>query len=163
MSNSVFYSYLQSPIGLVEISGTTSFVTSVNFVTKKIIESESIPSVLEQCKIELEEYFSGKRKNFSVNISYEGTEFQKKIWSQLLQIKYGETVSYLHISKQIGDGKAVRAVGHANGKNPIAIIIPCHRVVGADGKLTGYAGGIWRKQWLLELESNISKTNLTLF
>ena len=163
MSKSLCNSYFQSPIGLVEISGTSSFITSVNFVTKKGRESENISAVVKQCKIEFEEYFSGKRKEFSVNINPEGTPFQKKVWSQLRKIIYGDTISYLNISKMIGDEKAVRAVGHANGKNQIAIIIPCHRVVGADGKLTGYAGGIWRKQWLLDLDINISKTNLTLF
>ena len=161
--NNVFVGYLQSPLGLVEIMGTDKHIAYVNFVIDKGEESENLPSVILQCKKELEEYFSGKRKEFSINTKADGTDFQKSVWKQLMDIKYGETKSYGDIAKQMNDINASRAVGHANGKNPIAIIVPCHRVIGESGKLTGYAGGMWRKQWLLDLEGNVSGKNPTLF
>jgi methylated-DNA-[protein]-cysteine S-methyltransferase len=102
---------------------------------------------------QLNDYFEGKRTEFDVLLNPQGTDFQKKVWNGLLQIPYGKTMSYLELSKQLGDVKAIRAVASANGKNPLWIIIPCHRVIGTDGSLTGYAGGLWRKKWLLELEN----------
>ncbi len=159
----IFVAYLQSPLGLVEIKGTDKHITSVNFVIEKGEESENLPSIILQCKKELEEYFAGTRKEFTVKHKAEGSDFQKTVWKELMEIKYGETKSYGDIAKQMKDVNASRAVGHANGKNPIAIIVPCHRVIGESGKLTGYAGGMWRKQWLLDLEGNVSGKNPTLF
>lgn len=147
----------------MEIKGNAAFISEVNFVQDEYDSSNDLPENMLECKKELEEYFAGKRKTFSIKVKIEGTAFQKKVWKQLLKIKFGDTTSYLNISKQLGDVKAIRAVGHANGKNPIAIIVPCHRVISSDGKLTGYAGGLWRKQWLLEHEGNISGNNPTLF
>ena len=155
--------YFTSPVGVVEIRGTSTAVSAVNFVIDEDESSKDLPEVIVQCKKELEEYFAGKRKEFTVKVKPEGTPFRKKVWKELMKIKFGDTTSYLQISKQIGNEKAIRAVGSANGKNPIAIIIPCHRVISEDGKLTGYAGGLWRKQWLLEHEGNISGKNMTLF
>lgn len=155
--------YFTSPIGVVEIKGTSTAVSSVNFVPDEEESSKDLPEVIVLCRRELEEYFAGKRKEFNVKVKPEGTPFRKKVWKQLMKIKFGDTTSYLQISKQIGDEKAIRAVGSANGKNPVAIIIPCHRVISEDGKLTGYAGGLWRKQWLLEHEGNVSGKNMTLF
>lgn len=158
-----FVTYYNSPLGIIEIKGNDAFISKVSFVIDEYESSKDLPKNILQCKRELEEYFAGKRKTFTVKIKVEGTEFQKKVWKQLLKIKFGDTTSYLNVSKDLGDVKAIRAVGTANGKNPIAIIIPCHRVVGSDGKLAGYAGGLWRKQWLLEHEGNISGNNPTLF
>jgi methylated-DNA-[protein]-cysteine S-methyltransferase len=102
---------------------------------------------------QLQEYFEGKRTQFDFKMNPQGTEFQQKVWKGLLQIPYGKTMSYLDLAKQLGDVKAIRAVASANGKNPLWIVVPCHRVIGTDGSLTGYAGGLWRKKWLLELEN----------
>ncbi len=158
-----YVTYLQSPIGVLEITGTEKFINTVEFIIDEYESSKELPEIILRCKKELEEYFAGKRREFTVKTRATGTPFQKKVWKQLLKIKYGDTTSYLHIAKQIGNVKAIRAVGHANGKNCIAIIVPCHRVVSEDGKLTGYAGGLWRKQWLLEHEGNVSGKNMTLF
>ncbi|MES2622745.1 MAG: methylated-DNA--[protein]-cysteine S-methyltransferase [Bacteroidota bacterium] len=158
-----FTTYFQSPLGIVEITGTDTHIASVNFVIDEGESSESLPEIMVQCQKELKEYFAGERKEFSIKTKAEGTDFQKTVWKQLIAIKYGETKSYGDIAKQMKDINASRAVGHANGKNPIAIIVPCHRVIGESGKLTGYAGGMWRKQWLLDLEGNISGRNPTLF
>lgn len=157
------HTYLQTPLGSILISGTNTFITSVEFVSDEDEPGETVPDILLQCKRELEEYFAGKRKEFEVKIKPEGTIFQKKVWSELKKINYGDTTSYGVIAKKLKNPDAVRAVGLANGKNPIAIILPCHRVISEDGKLTGYAGGLWRKQWLLEHEGNVSGNKPTLF
>jgi methylated-DNA-[protein]-cysteine S-methyltransferase len=158
-----FTTYFESPLGWVEISGTKTFISSVNFVIEEGESTKQLPDIILQCKAELEEYFDGRRKEFSVKTKAEGTDFQHLVWNELMKIKYGETKSYGDIAKQMKDVNASRAVGHANGKNPIAIIVPCHRVISENGKLTGYAGGMWRKQWLLDLEGNVSGKNPTLF
>lgn len=151
--------YRESPIGLLEICGEDQWITAVNFVESA--KDEVLPSaVLEQCALQLNEFFSGKRKIFDLQLKPVGTEFQQNVWRQLVNIPFGETISYLTLAKQLGDHKATRAVGLANGKNPIGIIIPCHRVIGANGKLTGYAGGLWRKKWLLNHENSLAKNDL---
>jgi methylated-DNA-[protein]-cysteine S-methyltransferase len=154
--------YFESPLGLVEIKGTALCITSVNFVMDKEEDSVHLPEMVVRCKKELEDYFAGKRKKFSVNVEAEGSSFQKAVWEELKKIGYGETKSYGDIAKRMKGANMARAVGHANGKNPVAIIVPCHRVIGQTGKLTGYAGGMWRKQWLLEHEGNTSGKNPTL-
>src|SRR5690606_31148847 len=115
---------------------------------------------LRTAALQLGEYFSGSRTRFSFKIAPEGTDFQKKVWQQLQQIPFGQTISYLELSRTLGDVKAIRAVASANGKNPLWIVIPCHRVIGTDGSLTGYAGGLWRKKWLLEHENPPKQTSL---
>ncbi|MDD7887207.1 methylated-DNA--[protein]-cysteine S-methyltransferase [Flavivirga sp. 57AJ16] len=122
--------------------------------------TDIIPVELEDCVCQLKEYFEGKRSQFNLKLNPQGTEFQKKVWKQLEQIPYGKTLSYLELSKQLGDVKAIRAVANANGKNPLWIIVPCHRVIGSDGSLTGYAGGLHRKKWLLEHESPYKQQSL---
>ena len=114
------------------------------------------PQLLLDCRIELDEYFKGQRKDFSVLYKLEGTMFQTSVWQALTTVPYGKTASYKEIAQQIANEKAVRAVGMTNSKNVISIIVPCHRVIGQNGKLTGYAGGLWRKQWLLEHELKYS-------
>lgn len=118
----------------------------------ELIHDADIPECLQQCVTQLEEYFRRARKEFSISLQLQGTDFEKQVWKTLFDIPYGTTRTYMDIAKAIGNTKAVRAVGLANGKNPIAIIIPCHRVIGSDGRLTGYGGGIWRKKWLLKHE-----------
>ena len=151
--------YQDSPIGLLEICGEDEWITAVNFVDSAN-EEVLLSPVVQQCALQLGEFFSGKRKEFNLNLKPEGTEFQLKVWEQLVNIPFGETISYLTLAKQLGDPKATRAAGLANGKNPVSIIIPCHRVIGANGKLIGYAGGLWRKKWLLNHENSFAKNDL---
>ena len=142
-----------TPIGIAKINGDAEGVRSVIFTDKKTPPTKIIPEVLQECVSQLEEYFNGTRKEFTVKINPHGTEFQRKTWKSLQTIPYGKTMSYLEQSKLVNKPKAIRAVANANGKNLVAILIPCHRVIGSDGALTDYAGGVWRKKWLLEHES----------
>lgn len=123
-------------------------------------ESNSIPNELQDCVNQLDDYFNGKRQEFNLKLNPKGTNFQQSVWNELLHIPYGKTRSYLEQTKKLGDVKAIRAVASANGKNPIWIVVPCHRVIGSDGSLTGYAGGVWRKKWLLEHESGTKQQTL---
>jgi methylated-DNA-[protein]-cysteine S-methyltransferase len=142
--------YYSSPIGFVEIAATSEAISSVNF-TSESTDNDSSP-LLSIALEQMDEYFEGSRKEFQLPLAPEGTDFQKRVWSELLNIPYGATCSYLDVARALGDANAIRAVGAANGRNPISIIIPCHRVIGADGSLTGYGGGLWRKEWLLRHE-----------
>lgn len=151
--------YHQSPIGILKITADKSAVLAISFVEKADKHDENKqPRVLRKCIKQLDEYFAGKRAKFSFSYKYKGSEFQQKVWAGLENIAYGKTISYKDLSLQLGDEKLVRAVGTANGKNPLAIVVPCHRVIGSDGKLVGYAGGLWRKQWLLEHEQKLAGT-----
>jgi methylated-DNA-[protein]-cysteine S-methyltransferase len=143
--------FLQSPIGNMRISGTEFGIHGVEF-TDAFEETSSSLAILLNCRKELNEYFQGRRTQFSVKLDLHGSVFQKKIWHELMSIPFGKTISYFELALKYGDAKAVRTVGLANAKNPVAIIVPCHRVIGANGALTGYAGGLHRKKWLLELE-----------
>ena len=151
---------ISSPIGLLHITGDDEGVQEVTFLTDNQPISTIIPDSLSTCVAQLSEYFDGKREDFDLKLNPKGTEFQRKVWEILLEIPFSKTRSYLEQSKVFGDVKAIRAVASANGKNPIAIIIPCHRVIGSDGSLTGYAGGKWRKQWLLNHESPSKQQSL---
>lgn len=144
--------YMESPIGIIEIAGTADAITDLNFVDKRQKADSPSNDVLEEAAEQLREYFNAVRKEFTVPLQLEGTEFQKKVWRALLTVGYGKKVSYRYLAEAVGNQRAVRAVGAANGKNPISIIVPCHRIVGSDGSLTGYGGGIWRKEWLLRHE-----------
>ena len=152
--------YFKSPVGTVKISGGNGGIQSVVFSDEDLMTSINIPDSLKPCLIQLEEYFTGTRKDFNLKLNPNGTDFQNRVWNELKKIPYGKTRSYMEQTKQLGDIKAIRAVASANGKNPISIIIPCHRVIGNDGSLTGYAGGIWRKKWLLEHENPSRQTSL---
>ena len=150
-----YKTFYDSKVGLLEIEGTGNAITKVHFSAKKKIKADKdLPPILKKCQKQLDEYFSGKRQKFSLELQLEGTAFQKKVWEQLQKIPFGETASYRDIAVAVGNEKAVRAVGGANGKNNIAIIIPCHRVIGADGGLVGFGGGLWRKVWLLNHENS---------
>ena len=137
---------------MATITGNENGISVIAIADDGVV-SEAIPLILQEVVTQLNDYFEGKRTEFDVLLNPQGTDFQKKVWNGLLQIPHGKTMSYLELSKQLGDVKAIRAVASANGKNPLWIIIPCHRVIGTDGSLTGYAGGLWRKKWLLELEN----------
>lgn len=163
----IYKSYYPSEIGLLEIIGTAESIRAIEFVDKEegdqAIESADPPPAIAACLAQLDEYFKGERRDFSLNLKPEGTAFQQTVWQQLTAIPYGQTVSYLDIARQVGNEKAVRAVGAANGQNPIVIVVPCHRVVGSNGQLTGYGGGLWRKAWLLNHEKSLSSPQLALF
>lgn len=145
------YSY-NTVIGKIYIAEENNEITNISF--KKVAADEKETPLIKKAFKELEEYFEKKRKTFDLPIAPKGTIFQRKVWDELLKIPYGETVTYKYIARKIGNEKACRAVGMANNKNPIAIIIPCHRVIGINGNLTGYAGGINLKKKLIELENN---------
>jgi methylated-DNA-[protein]-cysteine S-methyltransferase len=147
--------YYNSPIGILEIGATDNDIVSVNFLEINPDRNAPASPLLENCIQQLDEYFHHKRQKFDLPLLPQGTSFQKLVWEKLQEIPFGTTKSYLDIAKRIGDPKSIRAVGGANGKNPISIIIPCHRVIGANGKLIGYGGGLWRKEWLLRHEQNM--------
>ena len=145
---------ISTPLGFIEINGDQDALVSVIFLDSEGCKvSESISDELKDPVEQLNEYFEGKRQVFSLKLSPEGTDFQKRVWKQLEEIPFGKTISYQQMANQLGDPKVIRAAASANGKNPISIIIPCHRVIGSDGSLTGYAGGLQRKKWLLDHES----------
>ena len=144
--------FIPSPLGTTKIIGDEDGVSVISILQEGEL-SKKIPKELKVAVAQLNEYFEGKRQNFDFKINPKGTEFQQKVWQELLAIPFGKTMSYLDLSKKLGDVKAIRAVASANGKNPLWIVVPCHRVIGTDGSLTGYAGGLWRKKWLLEHES----------
>jgi methylated-DNA-[protein]-cysteine S-methyltransferase len=165
----LFCTYYHSPLGIVRISGTHRFISEVHFMREEEIalsamtSSPVLPEVIKECLEQLIEYFQGSRKNFTIPVYQDGTDFQQIVWNELIGIPYGKTVSYMTLSKKIGDVKAIRAVGATNGRNKIAVIVPCHRVIGTHGELTGYAGGLWRKKWLLDHEMKIAHGVQTLF
>ena len=153
--------YYNSPVGELLIESIEDKIVTVNFL-KDSKQEEVLTAIIKQCITELDEYFFKGRKFFTVDLHPEGTEFQKKVWNELLTIPYGKTISYESLAIRIGNIKSIRAVGLANGQNPIAIIIPCHRVIGKSGDLVGYGGGLEYKEWLLRHEGALLK-QLTLF
>lgn len=155
----MFEAYYKSPIGNLRIISNERDIIKIEF-SDEYFKMKMIPIQIQTCINQLDEYFKGERQIFTVGINPAGTEFQSKVWNLLLKIPFGKTISYLDQSKQFGDEKAIRAIASANGKNPIPIIIPCHRVIGNNGKLTGYAGGLSKKQWLLEHEGAIQQRSL---
>ncbi len=152
--------YFKTPIGTAKIVGNKEGISSVSVMEQDVKTSAVIPESLQECIKQLEEYFGKKRTDFELKLNPEGSEFQKKVWRELEEIPYAKTISYSEQSKRMGKLKAIRAIASANGRNPIWIVIPCHRVIGSDGSLTGYAGGIWRKKWLLEHEKPSNQTSL---
>lgn len=153
-----YTSYYNSPIGIIELKCTEDALISALFDVEMKAASETHP-ILTETEQQLTEYFAGKRTAFELPISQSGSAFQQKVWNLLCEIGCGKTISYATLAKQYGDMKAIRAIASANGKNKISIIVPCHRVIGTDGSLTGYAGGLWRKKWLLEHERAVAGTH----
>lgn len=163
-----FSTYYQSALGLLRISGTENFISEINFIDT--IEKpptdhlrKKMPPIIIQCVEQLIQYFHGERRIFEFPIHQSGTAFQEKVWNELIGIPYGKTISYLDLSRRLGDVKAIRAAASANGKNNISIVVPCHRVIGSNRDLVGYGGGIWRKKWLLDHEAKIAHGVQTLF
>ena len=151
--------FIQTPLGIAKIEGDENGISIISVTQEGDLSSE-IPKNLKNSVTQLNEYFEGKRTAFTFKLNPKGTEFQQKVWQELLKIPFGKTISYLDLSKKLGDVKAIRAVASANGKNPLWIVVPCHRVIGTDGSLTGYAGGLWRKKWLLEHENPTNQQTL---
>ena len=143
---------IQTPLGIAILKGDAAGVQSIS-VTDGHVEEELVPEVLSEAVRQLKAYFSGALKTFTFTINPQGTPFQQTVWEALLEIPYGDTTTYLELSKHLGDAKAIRAVAGANARNPLWIVVPCHRVIGSDGSMTGYAGGIHRKKWLLNHEN----------
>lgn len=157
--------FLETPIGTLKIVGDQHAIKWVGFTEEGERSTDGkVPKVVRTAKQQLKEYFEGKRQSFDIAVDPEGTDFQKSVWKKLDEIPFGETSTYAKQAIKMGDIKKIRAVGGANGKNPIAIIIPCHRIIGTDGSLTGYASGIKRKEWLLKHEGSLPGYNqLQLF
>jgi methylated-DNA-[protein]-cysteine S-methyltransferase len=149
--NKIYKAFYDSPIGTLEVQGTDEGILSIKFTEEKT-QVENVSHVVEECIRQLGEYFEGSLRKFDIKIMSQGTEFQRKVWNELTGIPFGKTAAYKDIARSIGNAKAVRAVGNANGKNPCSIVVPCHRIIGSDGSLTGYAWGLWRKEWLLAHE-----------
>ena len=158
-----FTRYMNSPVGWLKLLSTEMALTAISFDAEKAENSAVQPKILEDVETQLQEYFAGERKDFNLQLAPVGTDFQQKIWKLVQNVDYGGTASYLDIAKLSGSEKNTRAVGLANGKNPIPIIIPCHRIVGSSGKLTGYAGGLERKRWLLNHELLHTSSTTRLF
>lgn len=152
--------FVNSPLGVTKIVGNENGIASISVLDSEEEITHIIPEELQDCVYQLNEYFEGTRKQFNLKLNPQGTDFQQDIWELLQAIPYGKTTSYLELSKKFGDAKAIRAVANANGKNPLWIVVPCHRVIGSNGSLTGYAGGLHRKQWLLEHESPFKQQKL---
>ena len=151
--------FIQSPLGITKIVGDENGISIISVLSEGEVTAK-IHENLKESVSQLQEYFDGNRNHFDFKINPQGTDFQQKVWRELLNIPFGKTMSYLDLSKKLGDVKAIRAVASANGRNPLWIVVPCHRVIGTDGSLTGYAGGLWRKKWLLEHESPSKQQSL---
>ena len=147
-----YQAFFSSEIGNIRITANETAVETLYFVEEAAAPSPEMPPVLQECLRQIEAYFRGELKDFSLKLQPQGTAFQQSVWQQLLEVPYGSTATYLDIARRLGDRNAVRAVGSANGRNPISLIIPCHRIIGANGRLIGYGGGLWRKEWLLRHE-----------
>lgn len=157
----LYYDYIDTPLGELELTSSNSYLLSALFVKteKNVLDKQPVLSspVNEEAKKQLNAFFKKELTQFELPINPAGTEFQKMVWSELVKIPFGTTISYMTLAKKLGDPNSIRAAASANGKNPITIIIPCHRVIGTDGKLVGYSGDMWRKQWLLDHESKQEK------
>lgn len=151
----LYYGYYKSPIGILRIVVDESSLVALDFNEEKKKQSDE-HSYIKEVKNQLDEYFKGTRELFDLNIKINGTDFQNKVWNELTKIPYGETISYKELATRIGNDKACRAVGNANNKNKISIVIPCHRVVGSNKKLVGYAGGLEKKEWLINHENKVT-------
>jgi methylated-DNA-[protein]-cysteine S-methyltransferase len=160
-----YCTYYKSPLGVIKITATDNYISSIHFIDNEaeVITDGKTTPLLNQCVEELIEYFNGMRNNFNIPVHQAGTVFQSKVWSELMNIRFGRTISYMDLAKRLGDPKAIRAAASTNGKNQLCIVVPCHRVIGSNQSLVGYAGGLWRKKWLLEHENKIANGVQTLF
>ncbi|MCX2838806.1 methylated-DNA--[protein]-cysteine S-methyltransferase [Salinimicrobium sp. MT39] len=153
---------VKTPLGNAIFEGDANGISKL-YLTEEISETTSVSTpFLQEAKEQLQQYFSGELQQFDLKLNPQGTDFQKRVWQALQNIPYGKTASYMELAKKLGDPLAIRAVAAANGKNPLWILVPCHRVIGSDGSLTGYAGGLWRKKWLLDHEQPSKQQSLAL-
>jgi methylated-DNA-[protein]-cysteine S-methyltransferase len=152
----IYTAYLNTAVGPLAISGTREGITAVQFVPQAGTASADIPPCIKDCTQQLTEYFAGHRGDFSLLLAPQGTPFQRQVWDKLCQIPFGQTISYRQLAEAMGNPRAVRAVGRANATNKLNIIVPCHRVIGSDGSLTGYGGGVQRKEWLISHERQVA-------
>lgn len=155
MSTKINARYISSPIGVLKLEATDKALTAIKFSDdgqNAVNQPESASAILEKARSQLKEFFNGRRQEFDIPLAPEGTDFEQQVWNQLKNIPFGKSITYTQLAQKLGDSNKVRAVGRANGQNPLPIIIPCHRVIGANNKLTGYAGGVERKRWLLQHE-----------
>ena len=150
----LLFGYVDSPIGLVEIGCSETGVAALNFVDA-VRHPASLSPCLTAASEQIEAYFAGKLSLFDLPLDLRGSDFQRRVWAQRLTVAYGQTATALEIALALENPQAVRAVGAANGQNPVAIVVPCHRIIGSDGKLIGYGGGLWRKEWLLRHEGSL--------
>lgn len=157
--NPVQRAFLKTPVGFIEVTGSEKGIRSLYFLNFKV-RIKRVPHQLHDCVEQIEEYFSGSRHSFSLPLDLTGSPFQLKVWEETLKIPFGQTASYQELAVKVGNPNAFRSVGGANARNPVSIIIPCHRVLGQHGKLVGYAGGLWRKKWLLEHEHAFAQGDL---
>ena len=151
--------YIRTPLGIAKITGDDNGISEISALNEGECSTKT-PTILKEAVSQLQDYFEGKRTKFDLKINPKGTEFQQKVWQELMNIPFGKTINYLDLAKKLGDPKVIRAAASANGKNPLWIVVPCHRVIGTDGSLTGYAGGLWRKKWLLEHENPTNQQSL---
>jgi methylated-DNA-[protein]-cysteine S-methyltransferase len=162
----IYYTYYDSPIGLLKIGGTDLCITELSFIDNREqlqYGEPGVSDIIHHCTEQLIEFFAGRRKNFDIPVYQDGTAFQQAVWNKLLDIPYGKTISYRDLAQRMGDAKVIRAAANTNGRNKIAIIVPCHRVIGTDKSLTGYSGGLWRKKWLLQHEFRVTHGVQVLF
>ncbi|HEU4472608.1 MAG TPA: methylated-DNA--[protein]-cysteine S-methyltransferase [Flavisolibacter sp.] len=150
-----YTTYLDSPLGQLQVQCNESSLVKVHFIDEPVEAVNEEHPLLQACSDQLRKYFEGSLKRFDLPLGQQGTPFQLKVWELLYRIPFGKTLSYNELSKRYGDVKAIRAVASANGRNNLAIIVPCHRVIGSNASLTGYAGGLWRKKWLLDHEAKL--------
>jgi len=157
--NPIHRAFLKTPIGHLEVTGSENGIQTLYFLNFKV-KPQHVPSCLRDGIHQLEEYFYGSRQQFDLKLDLTGSPFQLRVWHELINIPYGTTISYAELAKRLGDVKALRAVGGANGHNPVSVIVPCHRVIGSNGRLVGYRGGLKRKKWLLEHEHAFDQRDL---
>ena len=155
----IYFLTINSPVGILMLASDDTHLKSVSFDAEFVAEAPFLPDVLSLVRNQLQEYFDGSRQQFNLPLAPEGTHFQHLVWNRLTEVPYGSTMSYNEIARSLGSENASRAVGMANGRNPIPLIIPCHRIIGQNGKLTGYAGGLERKKWLLLHEQKFAFKN----
>jgi methylated-DNA-[protein]-cysteine S-methyltransferase len=168
MTEESYSSYYQSPVGLLRVSGTQHYISEIHFIdhlesSDAIQSTNEIAPMIIQCVEQLIQYFHGERRQFELPIHQMGSPFQHRVWNELIAIPYGKTISYMDMAKRLGDPKVIRAAASANGKNNVAIVVPCHRVIGSNQEMVGYGGGLWRKKWLLDHEAKIAHGVQTLF
>jgi methylated-DNA-[protein]-cysteine S-methyltransferase len=148
--------YYKTPVGIAQITEEDSFISKIHIMDDEHEVTSAVSPLLDEVMKQLDEYFAGTRQNFELPIKQQGSDFQQEVWQELLKIEYGKTISYNQQSQQMNNPLAIRAIAAANGKNNLWVVVPCHRVIGSNGSLTGYAGGLWRKKWLLEHEAKVS-------